>query len=115
MPKKDPVEKEFLQLKLKIMALGWARPGSVTRRYMPCGKSSCRCMSTPPQLHGPYYQWSYKVRGKTRSIRLTKHQVVFAKAWAENHKKIKSYLHQIERLALKETDRILASILENGP
>jgi hypothetical protein len=115
MTKKNSAEEKFLKLKREIVALGWARPGSVIRRYMPCGKPSCRCMATPPQLHGPYYQWSHKVGGKTRSVRLPENQVALAQEWAENHRKFKKILNQIERLALTETDKILASMRKRAP
>lgn len=103
-------EEEYRQLKRQIMALGWARPGSVIRRYMPCGNPTCRCMATPPELHGPYTQWSHKIGGKTRSLRLPEGQARLAKEWAQNYKKLKKLLHRMETLALRETDRILGAI-----
>ena len=51
------------KLKQALLELDFVRPGSVVKRFMPCGKPSCRCMGEPPRLHGPYYQWSYKLRG----------------------------------------------------
>ena len=44
---------------------GWALPGTFTERYNRCGKANCRCKQDPPTLHGPYYQWTRKVDGKT--------------------------------------------------
>jgi len=32
----------FEQLKRQILELGFVRPGSLVRRYMPCGNPSCR-------------------------------------------------------------------------
>jgi hypothetical protein len=103
-------EHEYRELKRQIAALGWARPGSVIRRYMPCGNPSCRCMATRPQLHGPYHQWSHKIGGKTLSLRLSEPQARLANEWAENYRKLKKLLRRMERLALQETDRILGSI-----
>ena len=103
-------ERECQELKRQIVALGWARPGSLIRRYMPCGNPTCRCMSKQPQLHGPYFQWSHKIGGKTRSLRLSEDQARMAKEWADNYRKLKRLLRRMERLALQETDRILGSI-----
>ncbi len=36
-------------------------------------------MATPPQLHGPYYEWSYKVAGKTRTRRLRRSRPSYAR------------------------------------
>ncbi len=101
---------EYQEIKRRILALGWARPGSVIRRFMPCGQPGCRCMAKPPQLHGPYYQWSHKVAGKTVSVRLSEDQARRAKEWAQNYKQLKRLLRRMERIALRETDRVLGSI-----
>lgn len=108
--KSGNLEEEYRELKRRILKLGWARPGSVIRRFMPCGNPACRCMGKPPHLHGPYFQWSHKIGGKTRSLRLSEDQARLAQEWAENYKEIKKLLRRMERLALHETDRILGSI-----
>ena len=102
--------REYQEVKRQILALGWARPGSVIRRFMPCGNPTCRCMATPAHLHGPYFQWSHKIGGKTRSLRLSPGQARLAKDWADNYKKLKRLLRRMDQIALHETDRILGSI-----
>lgn len=108
--KSGDAEKEYRELKRRILGLGWARPGSVTRRFMPCGQPTCRCMGRPPQLHGPYFQWSHKITGKTVSLRLSEDQARIAMEWAENYKQLKKLLRRMEQIALRETDRTLGSI-----
>ena len=68
------LEAELAQLKGEIASVGFVSPGSVVRRFMPCGKPGCRCQGDPPRLHGPYWQWSHKVAGKTVTRRLTPDQ-----------------------------------------
>jgi len=97
-------------LKREVLGLGFVRPGSLVRRFMPCGKVGCRCMATPPQLHGPYYEWSYKVAGKTRTRRLSEEQAKLCQEWLRDHKTLKRIVRQMERLSLKETDRTLGQI-----
>lgn len=108
--KSGHAEKEYRELKLRILELGWARPGSVTRRFMPCGQPTCRCMAKPPRLHGPYFQWSHKIGGKTVSLRLSEDQARSAKEWADNYKLLKKLLRRMEQRALRETDCLLGSI-----
>ena len=103
-------EQVYRNLKLQILSLGWARPGCVIIHYMPCGNPSCRCMAKSPKLHGPYIDWSHKIGGKSKSRRLSEEQAKKAKEWAENYKRLKNLLRQMEKLALQETDRILGSI-----
>ena len=109
MPASD-AQARFKALKQEILELGFVRPGSLVRRFMPCGNPACRCMGKPPQLHGPYYQWSYKITGKTRTIRLSDEQARLCQEWVRNHKRLKRLVRQMERLSLKETDRTLGAI-----
>lgn len=107
---RNRAEETYEALKRQIAALGWARPGSVVRRYMPCGNASCRCMADPPQLHGPYYQWSHKIHGRTRSLRLSIKQAGLCRQWADTYKRLRKLLRRLEAVALQETNRILGSI-----
>lgn len=108
--RKAEAQERYRALKRQIQGLGWARPGSVIRHYMPCGNPACRCMAQPPKLHGPYYDWSHKIRGRSVSLRLSPDQARLALEWAANHKTLKKLLRQLEALALQETDRILGAI-----
>jgi hypothetical protein len=100
----------FENLKAELGALGLTRPGSLVERYMPCGRSNCRCLADPPQLHGPYYQWTHKIKGKTVTMRLSKSQAERCKEWIANHRRLKTLVRRMEALALKETDRLLRTI-----
>ena len=69
-------------LKRSLADLGMFRRGSVVRRFMPCGKPGCRCQAAPPNLHGPYYQWTRKVGGKTATLRLSEREAKLLKDMA---------------------------------
>ena len=109
MPYAD-AQARFEALKREILTLGFVRPGSLVRRFMPCGNPACRCMGQPPRLHGPYYQWTAKVAGKTKTVRLSEEQARLCQAWIQNHKRLKRLVRQMARLSLKETDRALGAI-----
>ena len=94
-------------LKEALGRLGYVRPGSLVRRFMPCGKPSCRCMGDPPSLHGPYYQWTLRIRGKTKTIMLSEQQAQLCAEWIANHRKLKDIVRKMEAISLKETDRLL--------
>ena len=100
----------FETLKGQVLTLGLVRPGSVVRRFMPCGNPACHCMEQPPRLHGPYHQWTHKIAGKTKTVRLSAKQAALCREWSRNHKRLKRLLHQMEQLSLKETDRILGAL-----
>lgn len=61
--------------------------GTVAPYYTTCGKKGCRCLGDPPVPHGPYYQWTSKIEGKTRTIRLKRADVeLFQQAIANAHR-----------------------------
>jgi hypothetical protein len=99
--------KTYEALKETLRGLGYVRPGSLVRRFMPCGKPSCRCMADPATLHGPYYQWTLRVHGKTKTMRLTEDQARLCEEWIANHRKLKGIVRRMEAMSLKETDRLL--------
>lgn len=100
----------FEKLKREVLQLGYVRPGSLARRFMPCGNPRCRCMGNPPKLHGPYYQWTYRVNGKTKTVRLTQEQARLCQKWSQNHRLLRSLVRKMEQISLKTTDRTLGAI-----
>ena len=47
-----------------LAAAGLALPGTLADRMTRCGHPGCRCHADPPQMHGPYHQWTAKSAGK---------------------------------------------------
>jgi hypothetical protein len=100
-------EERYEELKRSIAELGFFRYGSLVRRFMPCGKAGCRCQASPPKLHGPYYQWTRKVGGKTVTVRLTRQQAKLLETWIANGRRLDRTLAQMERASHRVTDRLL--------
>ena len=94
-------------LKRQITELGYTRPGSLVSRMVACGNLACRCAANPTARHGPYFQWTTKVRGKTRTIRLSPDQALQCTQWMDNHRKLKMLVHRMEEISLRETNRLL--------
>ncbi len=97
----------YAVLKRAVLDVGWIRRGSVVRRFMPCGKSGCACQATPPMLHGPYYQWTRKLRGKTVTARLTPGEAKRVQEWIANGRKLNQLVAQMEALSLRRTEQLL--------
>jgi hypothetical protein len=71
-------------------------PGSVVLRHMPCGKPGCACKAEPPELHGPYIQWTRTVDAKTVTRYLTPEQVDRYQPWFDNARRLKELLAKLE-------------------
>ena len=106
-------EASYEALKTEIARLGLVRPGSLVRRFMPCGRKGCRCLADPPSLHGPYYQWTHKIHGKTVTKRLSKVQAARCEEWIRNHRQLKRLVRRMEALSLRATDREMHEISES--
>ena len=94
-------------LKRAVLPLGPIRRGSLVRRFMPCGKPGCCCQASPPELHGPYYQWTRKVRGKTVTVRLTREEARLLEDWISNGRQLEKIVAQMEAVSLRITERLL--------
>ena len=87
----------------KLAEIGPVLKGSVVQRYTPCGNPNCRCHADPPKLHGPYWQWSTAINGKTVTRRVDPDDVALYKEWIENRKRAEAILAQMHELALGAT------------
>lgn len=88
------------RLARQLGEIGFALPGSITERYMRCGKPTCRCADDPDKLHGPYLQWTRKHDGKTITKLLTPEQAATYKPWIENAHRLRQLITQLETLTL---------------
>jgi len=95
------------QLAAELATVGFLSPGSVVSRYTSCGKPGCRCQADPPQRHGPYYQWSRAVAGKTVSRRLSETQAQLYQDWIANRRRIEQLIDQMEQTSAAAADLLL--------
>lgn len=84
---------------------GFAMPGTVMTRSLPCGKSGCRCKADPPQLHGPYHQWTRKIDGKTVTRWLSTEEAERYGPWFANARRLRELLTELEGLSLRIAER----------
>jgi DNA-binding transcriptional ArsR family regulator len=88
------------RLARQLAEIGFALPGTLTERYMRCGKAHCRCKADPPALHGPYLQWTRKVDGRTVTRLLSADQRDRYGDWFDNDRKLKDLVAQLETLSI---------------
>ena len=55
---------------LELAGLGDMRAGSISENYRRCGSSSCHCAKDDDRRHGPYYAYTWKEEGRTRTRNL---------------------------------------------
>lgn len=96
----DPVIVQRGRIAAELAGIDWALPGTITHRTMRCGKHRCHCHADPPQLHGPYIQWTQAAAGKTRTRLLTAAQLARYQPWMDNAARLRDLVHELEALTL---------------
>jgi hypothetical protein len=90
---------QFERLKQPIEDMRFFCKGTVLKRMMKCGKPRCACHQDPAKRHGPYYEWTFKSKGKTVNIRLRPEEASVYAAAIQQYRKLKSILMRMEALS----------------
>ena len=94
-------EKSCGTVKARLAGLGFVLQGSVTERWMECGKAACSCHVDEEARHGPYYQWSWKSEGRTRSVYLDEDQAAICRRWIDNNRRLEEIVKQLRAVSLR--------------
>jgi hypothetical protein len=94
-------ERRYRQLAAQLAEVGFISSGTVTRRYTRCATAGCKCHGDPPQRHGPYYQWTAKVDGKTVTRRLSVQEAKLYQEWITNDRRMRRLIQQMRQVAAK--------------
>lgn len=100
-------ERRYRELAGELAEIGFIASGSVALRHNRCGSPGCRCHGDPPQPHGPYWQWTAKVEGKTVNRRLTEREAELYKEWIANDRQLRALISELREIATKATQLIL--------
>jgi len=83
-------QRRIEQLKQKLLNLGPVLPGSISEQWNICGTQGCQCKDPKnPKKHGPYFQLSFSVGGKSSSIFIRKQDVVEARKRVRRYQEFK--------------------------
>jgi hypothetical protein len=90
---------QYRVLQDALATLGYFCKGSVLSRTFTCGRAACPCSRDPERRHGPYFEWTYKVAGKTVYHRLSPQEARIYKEGAAEYRKLKSLLRRLENVS----------------
>lgn len=94
----------YRQLADQLADIGPISAGSLTRRYTRCTSPGCKCRADPPRPHGPYWQLTRKVDGKTITRRLTPTQAKLYRQWIANDRRLRRTIDQMRVVAAKANE-----------
>lgn len=104
MPLERHVTAEARRLRREIAAVGMVLPGTLSRRLVRCGRAGCACHDDPPQMHGPYWWWTRKSKGRTVTRLLTEEQAADYAEWFTNMGRLRALVSELEQLCLKAVE-----------
>ena len=103
-------QSRYRELVAQLGDVGYIAAGSITCRHTRCGTPSCRCHGDPPQLHGPYWQWTAKVDGKTVTRRLSQSEAELYQEWIANDRQLRAIITQMRQVAAKATELTMKEV-----
>jgi hypothetical protein len=84
------------QIKESLSQMGPILPGSISTQWNVCGKPGCRCKDPEkPRKHGPYYQLSFTVDGKSSSLFVKKTQLKELRECMKRYRKFRALNTQL--------------------
>ena len=92
------------EITARLADLAFALPGTLADRMTRCGYPGCRCHADPPQLHGPYHQWTRKKNGRTSTRILSDEQLADYGPWFDNRRRLRELIAELETLSLAITE-----------
>lgn len=95
----ETYERKYRALAAELADIGFISPGSLVLRETSCGKPGCRCQGDPPRRHGPYYQWSRAIAGKTVSRRLDQREAELYRGWIANRRRLEQITTEMEKIS----------------
>jgi hypothetical protein len=96
----------FRRARQQLRQLGYFLKGTVSQRMMKCGHPTCACHRDASRRHGPYFEWTYKVQGRTVNVKLSPQAAPLYQAATQQHRKLKVTLARMERLSQKAVARL---------
>lgn len=93
----------------ELSEVGFLMRGSILERFSRCGSPGCGCHDDPLRLHGPYWQWTAKVNGKTVTRNLSEEQVKRYREWMDNAHRVDAIVSELFELSA-QADAVLTGL-----
>ena len=93
-------------IKEEILNAGRFHPGKISLQYTVCNNKNCHCHDKiNPKKHGPYYQLSYSVKGKSRTRFIKSNDLDKVTDYINEYKRIKELLSDLSEAYVNEFKR----------
>jgi len=102
------LQRRYRALTEQVRDSGFIATGSVIERHTTCTATGCHCHADPPQRHGPYFQYTRKVAGKTLTARLTPEQAQHYREQIANRRRLDEIIAAMDEISTQARELLLA-------
>lgn len=110
----EAYQRELAALARSLAGVDFVLHGSIVKRFLVCNTDRCRCQADERYRHGPYWDWTRKVRGKTVTVRVSPGQAERLRVWIENRRRADRVLSQMEGVTLQAVKGVLREKKSSG-
>ena len=100
------LEQKYENVKKEIQNLEYVISGTIIKRQYRCGKQTCQCRKGPTKLHGPYYHWTRKIKGKTVNKILDKKRAEKLPEYIQNSRKLRKIIDSLHHISTETVKAI---------
>ena len=94
--RKEEMTKKLKNQLIELLNEGPMIPGSIKKQWNVCGMPGCRCKNPEnPQKHGPYFQLSFTLAGKSTSMFVREAEFSEISEQTERYREFKSLSIQL--------------------
>lgn len=114
MKKDGPIQKmkrRYRQLAARLAQLGPVVQGTITERVIQ--RDDAR--PGKKKSYGPYYQWTWKKKGKTVTINLTASQAKAYQRAIDRHRQLEATLEEMRQLSLALLEKSTKGVTKRKP
>lgn len=101
------LQQRYRELAIALSRIGLVSAGSLRCRFTRCSAAGCGCNKEPSQPHGPYWQWTAKVNGKTVTRRLSAEQAALYQEWIDNDRRLRALVDEMRQVSATATQLLL--------
>ncbi len=86
------------------------RRGSVSERFVKCGKPACPCAQGPKARHGPYFSFTHAVKRRTQSRFLSSTEATVVRRQIERGQQFRSEVDAYWKRCEQAADQELSNL-----
>lgn len=106
------LDQQYAAAKQRLLEIGFIAEGTLSKRFLTCGKASCRCAKDPAARHGPYYQLTWKRNGRTVAQFIPETMAKYYEEWIQNRQELSKRLKQLYTISQQAIHGHLQSLSE---